>query len=78
MSLKIGVDLSEVQEVSLGDESVFGPGGVQNGGGVTLAQNESIGSEGFLGVLGIIMHTALIEEQDGHQLSHRRARSWVA
>lgn len=62
VSLEVGVDLSEVEEVLLVDEPVFSPGGVEDWGGVSFAQDESVRGEGFLGVLGVVVHTAIVEE----------------
>ena len=72
VTFKIGVDLSEGEELFLGQETVLSPDGVEEGSGMTLGHDESIGSV-ILGVLGIIVETRFVEMENSKEFSSRGA-----
>jgi len=74
VTFELTVDVTEGLEGFLGEETIVGPGDVEDGGVVTLGEDEFIVGK-VLGVLGVVMHTGFVEEKNGHDFSGGRARS---
>lgn len=51
---------------------------VEDGGGVALAEDKSVGDEAFLWIFAVIVHSGLVEEEDGHHFCDRGAGGRVA
>ena len=67
VTLQVGVDLPEVEELLGGEEASLGPGGVEDRGGVALGEDEPVVA-GDPGLLDGVPHDAV--EEDGHDLGH--------
>lgn len=76
VTFELTVDVTEGLEGFLGEETIVGPGDVEDGGVVSLGEDEFIVGK-VLGVLGVVMHTGFVEEKNGHDFSGGRARSGV-
>jgi len=76
VTFELTVDVTEGLEGFLGEETIVGPGDVEDGGVVSLGEDEFIIGK-VLGVLGVVMHTGFVEEKNGHDFSGGRARSGV-
>lgn len=76
VTFELRVDVTEGLEGFLGEETVVGPADVEDGGVVTLGEDEFIVGK-VLGVLGVVVHTGFVEEEDSQEFSGGRAGSGV-
>ena len=75
VTLQVGVDLPEVEQLLSGEQSGLGPGRVQDGSRVALGEDEPVVA-GDPGLLYGVPHDAV--EEDGHDLGHGGAGGGVA
>ena len=75
MAFEIVAKLAELREFGDGDETIFGPRGVEQRRGVAFGKNEPVVVV-KMRILRVILHVA--EEQRGDKIRRRAARSRMA
>ena len=79
VTLQVGVDLPEVEQLLGREQPGLCPGGVQDGGGVTFGEYKPvIGGISLLLVNSGVLVLHHSEEEDGHELCHGAAGGRVA
>lgn len=63
-----GIDLSQGEDLVSGDVTISVLAGIENGGGMSLGQDQSVTSE-ILGVIGDVMETVGGEVKSGEDFS---------
>ena len=75
MPLEVGVKLPQLHELRGGEEASLGPSSIEDGSRMALGKDEAVVAR-VLGVINLVPHG--VEEEHTHDLSHGRARGWMA